>query len=107
MKVKERKLDQLAKLIKESKKPVILFVCKKNLATRILIRPILNDLQDRYKEKFIFHDMNGKVPTKLKEQYTVYRNPTFLFFKNGILVHKLEGLVNRLKLFRQVQEFIK
>ena len=79
MKAEERKQEQLAKLIKESKKPVLLFICKKNLATRILMKPILNDLQDRYKEKFIFQDINGKMPTKLKEQYAIcllYTSPS-------------------------------
>jgi len=106
MKVEEKKLQQVAKQIKEDKKPVMLFICKKNFATRILIKPILNDLQDRYKEKIIFYDIDRVMFAQLKEQYAIYRYPTFLFFKKGILVHKLEGLISRLKLFRYVQKII-
>ena len=106
MYIEERKMDSVATLIKETKRPVIIFICKKNLATRILISPILKDLQYRYKEKIFFHDIKDEVSAKLKKQYVINRYPTFLFFKKGVLVHKLEGFVNRRKLFSRVKELI-
>jgi len=106
MVIKKAKKGDIAKLINKNKKLAIIFVCKKNLATRILINPILKDLQFKYKGKIFFYDKK-EITTQFKEQYAIYRHPTFLFFKKGILVDKLEGFVNRRKLFSRVQKIMK
>jgi len=106
MKVALKNSKQLSKLIQESEKPVLLFICKTHLATRALFRPVLKDLRFTYQEKIYFYDIIEDTSVYLKKQYTIHRYPTFLFFKNGKLVHKMEGLVNRLKLFNGVQEFL-
>ena len=103
--VKKQKKGQIAKLLKKNKKSII-FVCKRNLASRILIKPILKDLQFKYKEKIFFYEKK-KISTKFQEQYAIHRYPTFLFFNKGVLVDKLEGFVNRRKLFSHVQKFMK
>jgi len=106
MKVALKNSKKLSKLLKENKKPVLLFVCKKHLATRALFIPVLKDLWYKYQGQISFYDLNGSIPISIKKEYMIHRYPTFLFFKNGKLVHKMEGLVNRLKLFNGVQEFL-
>jgi len=106
MKVALKDSKQLSKLVEESEKPILLFICKKHLATRVLISPILKDLRFKYQKKISFYDIRGDAHLYLEKQYIIHRCPTFLFFKNGKLVHKMEGLVNRLKLFNSVHEFL-
>lgn len=106
MKIKKRDFDQFSTLSKEKEKLVIFFLCKRTLATYIFLIPILEDLQFKYQNKVYFYEIKGRGTRKVKEKYLIYRYPTFLFFENGKLVYKLEGFVNRQKLFGFVKDFL-
>ncbi len=103
---KKNDFDQFSTLVKKKEKPIIFFLCKRTLATYVFLIPILEDLQIKYQNKIIFQEIKNEVSKAVKEQYTIYRYPTFLFFKNGKLVYKLEGFVNRQKLFSHVKFFL-
>ncbi len=104
--IKKRDFDQVSTLVEKKEELVILFLCRRTLATYIFLMPILEDLQFEYQNKIICYEIKGGASKKIKEQYAIYRYPTFLFFKNGKLVYKLEGFVNRQKLFNCVKEFL-
>ena len=63
-----------------------------------IITKLLSELEKHYENKVRFVLINIEETKTLSERYGVKKIPTILFFKDGEVIHQLEGIHSRNKI---------
>jgi thioredoxin 1 len=70
------------------------------------IEPMLTRFQEEWGQQFKLVGINADENLRLSSRYRITTLPTLLFFQNGQLVHRLEGLYKRDALQSELQRLV-
>jgi thioredoxin 1 len=73
---------------------VVLFTNEWN-GSAIIVEGALDELQQRWNEKFHFVQISKDECKKIGEQYKVRFTPTILIFKNGEVIEEITGVKSK------------
>ena len=60
--------------------------------------PIIGDLEEEYEEQIRIVKVNVNFDITLADTYHVGASPTILFFRNGLELQRIRGVVNKIEL---------
>lgn len=66
--------------------------------------PVLAELEESYKDSLYLGKVNAAYEPELLQEYGVMSAPTLLFFKNGIQIKRLNGVVKKAELEKIINE---
>jgi len=93
--------------ISESTLPVIIKVYATWCGPCIQMTPIFEEVEKLFKDKAKFLELNVDQARDLAIQYGITSIPTLIFIKDGQIVNKETGYMDKLTLKTKVEEFIK
>lgn len=70
-----------------------------------MIEPLLTRFQAQWGKRFKLIGINADENLKLSSQYQIKTLPTLLFFQEGKVVHRLEGMYQREQLRTELQRW--
>lgn len=68
------------------------------------LAPIIAQVAEEYEGKAVIGKYNAENNEALTEQYGIRNIPTILFLKNGEIVDRLSGAVNKLKITQTIEK---
>ncbi|MBN1551356.1 thioredoxin [bacterium] len=70
------------------------------------LKPILENLSEKYKEKVAFVEIDVGVDPDIAQKYSVMSLPTLVFFSNGEAKDRLIGLTTQDKIIQKIDALI-
>jgi len=70
------------------------------------LSPIVEQVAEEYAEKAIVGKYNTENDEELTARFGIRNIPTILFIKNGEVVDKLSGAVNKLKITQTIDKYL-
>jgi thioredoxin 1 len=95
------------KTVINSSKPVVIDVYADWCGPCKLFAPIFKELNSEYGNLYQFAKLNGDDEDSIREELQVTAFPTILFIKNGKVVGKHEGFMNKEKFQQYTQNYFK
>lgn len=70
------------------------------------LSPIVEQVAEEYGDKAIIGKYNTENDEELTERFGIRNIPTILFIKNGEVIDKLTGAVNKLKITETIDKYL-
>lgn len=70
------------------------------------LAPIIAQVAEEYEDKAVIGKCNAENNEAVTEKYGIQSIPTILFIKNGEVVDKLTGAVNKLKIASTIDKYL-
>jgi thioredoxin 1 len=84
--------ENFAEVVLKSEKPVLVEFYSDSCVPCKRMSPILAELEEEYGDvKFV--KLNVNFGAEVAQSYSVLSSPTFLFFKDGVEIERLKGVV--------------
>lgn len=71
-----------------------------------IMEPIYMEISRIYKNEAVFYKVDIDKSPLLKIKYGIIQLPTFLFYKNGVYIDFIEGLISREALIEKIENAI-
>lgn len=98
--------DNFEEEVLRSSVPVLVDIYSESCVPCKLLHNILLDISSEYDNKVKFCTANMEDNSTLISEFTVYSVPTLLFFKDGNMVYKKNGLKTKESLIKDIEEMI-
>ncbi len=92
--------------INQSSKPVILEVYATWCGPCQQMKPIFDELEKEFSNAYTFAELNVDNARDISIQYSITSVPTFLFIKNGEVVGRETGFINKDDLINKMNEYL-
>ena len=92
--IKQINEANFTKEVLEQEKATVLKVFTESCPKCKAVEAVFEQLADEKKEEYIFTEWNVKSQSEILKKYKVVAVPSFLFFKNGILIHRKIGVIS-------------
>ena len=89
------KCSDFEKEVSKAKKMVVVLFTNEWNGSAIIVEGALDELQQRWNEKFQFVEISKDECKKIGEEYKVHFTPTILLFKNGKVVEQITGVKSK------------
>lgn len=98
--------DQFEDFIQKSDKPVIIDFWASSCPPCLHMKPIIEELANEYKEKYIFVSMDIEKDQRIAIQHGVMRLPTFTVIKNNTVIGTLVGYIDKQTFIEYVENVV-
>lgn len=86
-------IKKFEEVVLNSNKPVVVKFETKWCSACKAMAPIYANISNRYSDKIIFTTIDAGQLSEIADKYEIQGVPTFIFFKDGKIVNKIEGAV--------------
>lgn len=76
-----------------SSRPVVAMFYAPWCAKCSMMRPVIEDIEERYKNRVNFFEIDTDISEKLAGRFSADILPTFVFFQNGKAVGSMQGVI--------------
>ena len=76
------------------------------LGEGVIMDNIVKQLAQEYNHNFYFYRINADTSKELTYQLGIHRLPTLLFFSDGELVHRIQGMKSRKALQEKIDDIL-
>ncbi|HIK17718.1 MAG TPA: thioredoxin family protein [Leptolyngbyaceae cyanobacterium M33_DOE_097] len=97
---------QFTKEVLESSVPVLVHFGAPWCGPCRMIEPLLNGFQATWGQCFKLVGINADENLQLSSQYRITTLPTILLFESGKVIHRIEGLYQRDRLWTELQRLM-
>ena len=98
--------QNFAQEVERAQKPVIVDVFATWCGPCQQVAPIFEELAEELSEHYVFASLDIDQARDIAVQFKVSSVPTFLFFKQGVLVGRTTGYMNKGAIKAKIQEFL-
>ncbi len=98
--------ENLETEINQSQKPVIVKVYATWCGPCQQMNPIFDELEKEFSNAYAFAELNVDDARDISIQYGITSVPTFLFIKNGEVVGRETGFINKDDLINKINEYL-
>ncbi len=92
--------------INQSQKPVIIKVHAAWCGPCQQMNPIFDELEKEFSNAYVFAELNVDDARDISIQYGITSVPTFLFIKNGEVMGRETGFINKDDLINKMNEYL-
>jgi len=92
--------------INQSSKPALVKVYATWCGPCQQMKPIFNELEKEFSNVYTFAELNVDDERDISIQYSITSVPTFLFIKNGEVVGRETGFINKDDLINKMNEYL-
>lgn len=96
----------LLEMIPITTQPLLICVRAEHIGACQLMIPVLTDIQVDYENQLKFILVEHYEDQNFMQAFHIIRYPSWLMFYRGTLWDKVEGLINRKKLYERIDLFI-
>lgn len=99
--------DEFSKKVFDSKKPVVVKFETDWCGACTTMAPIFEKSADEFIDQMKFTQVDADKQKELAQKYEIKGVPTFIFFKDGKIIEKIEGGMNEDDFKNKIKEIIK